>query len=241
MTGRQSYSMMSRRDFVLGAVGGLTALAGAGVLGLSGCAAKPADSPIAFTDLPYKEDALEPYISRNTISFHHGKHHKAYVEKTRELVQGSRLAGLPLREIMTETAASPDKTAIFNNAAQAWNHDFYWKSLQPGGTKPEGDLGGKIEASFGSQGNLEKELLSAALAQFGSGWVWLVLEGDELKVVKTPNADNPLIHGQTPLLTIDVWEHAYYLDYQNRRADYVSAVIGHLLNWKFAAANLPKA
>lgn len=142
---------------------------------------------------------------------------------------------------MKQTATSPDKVALFNNAAQAWNHEFFWKSLKPGGSKPEGELLKKIQASFGSLDSLKRLLLDASLAQFGSGWAWLVLEGDSLKVVKTGNADNPLLHGQVPLLTIDVWEHAYYLDYQNRRGDYVKAIIDNLLNWDFAAANLPKS
>jgi Fe-Mn family superoxide dismutase len=214
---------------------------GMGAFGLSGCkqgVAAPAFQP---SPLPYNLNALEPFISQKTLEFHYGKHYQAYVEKTNELVRGTPLAQLPLEEIMKQTAGSPDKAAIFNNAAQAWNHDFYWKSLKPGGSKPEGELMKKIQMSFGSLDNLKKQLLEAAVTQFGSGWAWLVLEGDKLKVVKTGNADNPLVHGQIPLLTVDVWEHAYYLDYQNRRADYVKALIENLLNWEFAAANLPKA
>ena len=214
---------------------------GVGAFGLSGCSQGTASPFFQMSPLPYDQKALEPYISPRTLEFHYGKHYRAYVEKTNELVAGTPLAQLALEEIMKQTAGSPDKAAIFNNAAQAWNHDFYWKSMKPGGSKPEGELLKMIQTSFGSLDNLKKQLSDAALTQFGSGWAWLVLEGDKLKVVKTGNADNPLVHGQIPLLTVDVWEHAYYLDYQNRRADYVKALIDNLLNWEFAAANLPKA
>lgn len=211
-----------------------------GALGLSGCSQGVAAPLVQLAPLPYGQNALEPFISQKTIEFHYGKHHKAYVDKVNELIKGTTFAQLPLEEIMKQTANVPDKAAIFNNAAQVWNHEFYWKSLKPGGSQPEGELLKKILMSFGSFESLKKELLDAALAQFGSGWTWLVLEGDKLKVVKTGNADNPIVHGQIPLLTVDVWEHAYYLDYQNRRSDYVKALIDNLLNWEFAAANLPK-
>lgn len=213
---------------------------GVGACGLGGCSQGGASPSLQMAALPYAENALEPFISQKTLEFHYGKHYRAYVDKTTELVRGTPLAQLPLEEIMKQTANTPDKAAIFNNAAQAWNHEFYWKSLKPGGSKPEGELLKRIQASFGSPESLKKQLLDAALAQFGSGWAWLVLEGDKLKVVKTGNADCPVVHGQIPLLTVDVWEHAYYLDYQNRRADYLKAVIDNLLNWEFAAANLPK-
>ena len=214
---------------------------GAGACGLGGCSQGVASPSFQMVALPYAENALEPLISQKTLEFHYGKHYRAYVDKTTELVRGTPLAALSLEEIMKQTAGAPDKAAIFNNAAQAWNHEFYWKSLKPGGSKPEGELLKKIQASFGSLESLKKQLLEAALAQFGSGWAWLVLEGDTLKIVKTGNADSPVVHGQIPLLTVDVWEHAYYLDYQNRRADYVKAIIDNLLNWEFAAANLPKS
>ncbi len=213
---------------------------GMGAFGLSGCSQGVAAPPVQVAPLPYSENALEPFISQKTLEFHYGKHYRAYVDKTNELVRGTPFAQLPLEEIIKQTANAPDKAAVFNNAAQAWNHEFYWKSLKPGGSKPDGELMKKIQTSFGSLQSLQKQLLDAALAQFGSGWAWLVLEGDKLKVVKTGNADNPVVHGQIPLLTVDVWEHAYYLDYQNRRADYVKAVVDNLLNWEFAAANLPK-
>jgi len=189
--------------------------------------------------LPYADTALDPVISANTIGFHYGKHHKAYVDNLNKLIAGSELAEVGLEEIIRRTAGKPDKVAIFNNAAQTWNHTFYWNSLAPrGGGKPSGTLAARIEKDFGSFEACRQQLLDAAVGQFGSGWAWLVVDQGTLKVVKTPNADLPLTAGQTPLLTIDVWEHAYYLDYQNRRADYVSAVIDKLLNWEFAAKNL---
>jgi Fe-Mn family superoxide dismutase len=196
-------------------------------------------APHVLPALPYADNALEPVISANTLHFHYGKHHQAYVDNLNKLIAGTEFAALPLEKIISGSSGKPDKTAIFNNAAQAWNHAFYWHSLRPqGGGEPPALLKKKIEASFGSLDAGKKELTTAAMAQFGSGWVWLVLDGDKLKVVKTGNADTPLTGGLKPLLTIDVWEHAYYLDYQNRRADYVNAVLDKLLNWDFAAANL---
>jgi Fe-Mn family superoxide dismutase len=189
--------------------------------------------------LPYAENALDPVISASTIGFHYGKHHKGYVATLNKLIAGTELADLSLENLIVETAGKADKVAIFNNAAQAWNHTFYWRSLRAkGGGEPSAALKQRIEASFGSFDACKKELATAATTQFGSGWVWLVLEADKLKVVKTGNADTPLTTGATPLLTIDVWEHAYYLDYQNRRADYANAVLDKLINWGFAADNL---
>ncbi len=196
-------------------------------------------SPLALPALPYADNALAPTISANTIGFHYGKHHKAYVDNLSKLVTGTVFADLPLVKIITSSAGVADKMAIFNNAAQTWNHTFFWNSLrQSGGGEPPAKLKQKIEASFGSVDACKKELSTAAMAQFGSGWAWLVLDGDKLKVVKTGNAETPLTTGNKPLLTIDVWEHAYYLDYQNRRADYVNAVLDKLINWDFAAENL---
>ena len=189
--------------------------------------------------LPYAENALAPVISARTIGFHYGKHHKGYVDNLNKLAAGTEFAELTLEKIIAATAGKVDKTAIFNNAAQAWNHTFFWHSLMPkGGGEPPAMLKQKIEASFGSLDACKKELATAATTQFGSGWAWLVLDGDKLKVVKTSNADSPLTKGIKPLLTIDVWEHAYYLDYQNRRADYVTAILDKLINWNFAADNI---
>jgi Fe-Mn family superoxide dismutase len=196
-------------------------------------------SPHVLSSLPYADNALDPIVSANTIGFHYGKHHKAYVDNLNKLVSGTEFADLPLETIITKTAGKADKSAIFNNAAQIWNHTFYWHSLRPkGGGEPPAVLKQKIEASFGTLDASKKELATAAMTQFGSGWAWLVLDGDKLKVVKTGNADVPMTTGMKPLLTIDVWEHAYYLDYQNRRADYVNAVLDKLINWDFAAENL---
>lgn len=195
-------------------------------------------APHSLPPLPYAENALDPVISANTLSFHYGKHHKAYVDNLNKLIGGTELADSSLEEIIAATAGNAEKAGIFNNAAQVWNHTFYWNSLSPrGGGKPPSDLGGKIDSSFGSLDVCKKELATAATTQFGSGWAWLVQDGDKLKVVKTGNADSPLTKGMKPLLTIDVWEHAYYLDYQNRRPDYVNAVLDKLINWDFALRN----
>ncbi len=199
------------------------------------------NSAITYTlpALPWSEGGLEPVISAKTISFHYGKHHQAYLDNVNKLTAGTEFAGLPLEKIVAATAGKADKTAIFNNASQSWNHAFYWKSLSPkGGGEVPAVLKAKIEASFGSVDACKKELALAATTQFGSGWAWLVLDGDTVKVMKTGNADSPLTKGMKPLLTIDVWEHAYYLDYQNRRADYVNNVLDKLINWSFAADNL---
>jgi len=189
--------------------------------------------------LPFADNALDPVISANTLSFHYGKHHKAYVDNLNKLVAGTELADLSLEQVIAATAGQADKAGVFNNAAQIWNHTFYWNSLAPkGGGEPPAVLKQKIEASFGTLDACKQELATAATTQFGSGWAWLALDGDKLKVVKTANANVPLTEGMKPLLVIDVWEHAYYLDYQNRRADYVNAVLDKLLNWGFAANNL---
>lgn len=196
-------------------------------------------SPHVLSPLPYADNALEPVISAKTIGFHYGKHHKGYVDNLNKLVAGTEFADLTLENIITATAGKADKTAIFNNAAQTWNHTFYWHSLNPkGGGEPPAALQQKIAASFSTLDACKQELATAAMAQFGSGWVWLVLDGGTLKVVKTGNAESPVTTGMTPLVTIDVWEHAYYLDYENRRADYVKAVLDTLINWSFATDNL---
>jgi Fe-Mn family superoxide dismutase len=198
--------------------------------------------PFTLPPLPYADNALAPVISAQTISFHYGKHHRAYVDNLNKLIPGTEFEGQTLDAIVNATAGKADKAGIFNNAAQVWNHTFYWHCLKPkGGGTPKGDLAAKIDAAFGGYDNFKKEFANAALTQFGSGWAWLVADGGTVKVVKTANAEVPFTKGQKPLLTIDVWEHAYYLDYQNRRADYASAVINDLLNWDFAAENLAKA
>ncbi len=230
---------MDRRTFARCLISGC-AIAATGMLPFYGDSIAYASPEITQPPLPYKKDALEPFISERTIEFHYGKHHKAYIDKTNELAQAAGLGSLSLEEIIKKTAGSTDQVSIFNNAAQAWNHDFYWKSMQPGARKPDERMTQMINASFPSYDDLIKEFQNAAVTQFGSGWAWLVVDQGKLKVTNTSNADNPLVHGQVPLLTVDVWEHAYYLDYQNRRPDYVKAVLDNLLNWEFAAANLPK-
>ena len=196
-------------------------------------------SPQILPPLPYADNALAPVISAKTIGFHYGKHHRGYVDNLNKLIVGTEFADMPLEKIITATSGKANKTAIFNNAAQTWNHTFYWRSLMPkGGGKPPSVLKQKIEASFGTLEACKKELATTAMAQFGSGWAWLVQNGDKLNVVKTGNAEVPISADMKPLLTIDVWEHAYYLDYQNRRADYVNAVLDKLMNWDFAAENL---
>jgi len=197
---------------------------------------------IELPPLPYAQDALAPVISAETLSFHYGKHHKAYVDNLNKLVAGTDLAETPLEKGLTTVAGKADKVGVFNNAAQVWNHTFFWNSLKPGGGgAPTGAVAKAIDASFGSFDNFKKEFTNAAMTQFGSGWAWLVADKGQLKVTKTPNADTPLTTGQTALITVDVWEHAYYLDYQNRRADFVAAVIDKLFNWEFANANLARA
>jgi len=235
-TPRPETTDASRRDFLKGAAA--TAVA-AGALGFPAIL-KGAEA-LALSPLPWSDTALEPVISAKTLSFHWGKHHRGYVDALNGLVKGGPLEGKPLSEIVRASAQDASARAVCDNSAQAWNHDFFWKSLRPkGGAAPSGALAESIEASFGSLDALKKELVAAGLGQFGSGWAWLVADGAALKVVKTANADTPLTTGQTPLLVLDVWEHAYYLDYQNRRKDYLTAVVDGLLNWEFAASNLPK-
>lgn len=189
--------------------------------------------------LPYAKDALNPHISERTLDFHHGKHHQAYVTNLNNLVANTELAQASLEDVIRTTAGKDAQQGIFNNAAQAWNHTFYWHSLSPtGGGAPKGDIADLIASSFGGFDAFADAFKTAAVTQFGSGWGWLILEDGKLKITKTANADTPLAHGQKALLTVDVWEHAYYLDYQNRRPDYVGVFLSHLVNWDFANANL---
>ena len=194
---------------------------------------------ITLPDLPYQKDALEPHISSRTLDFHHGKHHNAYVANLNKLIQGTDLAGETLENMIMKTANDADKTGIFNNAAQVWNHTFFWQSMIPGGGgSPTGPVAEKIDSDLGGYDGFVEKLKDAGLTQFGSGWAWLVLKSDKLEIVKTANADTPMAHGLRPLMTVDVWEHAYYLDYQNRRADYLDVFIRHLINWEFVNSNL---
>ncbi|MFQ5428395.1 MAG: superoxide dismutase [Thermodesulfobacteriota bacterium] len=194
---------------------------------------------ITLPKLPYALDALEPIISSRTLEFHHGKHHNAYVGKTNEMIAGTAFAGADLETIIKETAGHASKAGLFNNAAQAWNHSFYWQCMKPGGGgTPTGAIMDRIEAELGGYEKFVEALKDAGATQFGSGWAWLVLRDNKLEVMKTANADTPIAHGLTPLLTVDVWEHAYYLDYQNRRPDYLGAFIEKLINWDFVNANL---
>lgn len=189
---------------------------------------------IELPPLPYPDDALDPHISERTISFHYGKHHAAYVNNLNGLIEGTDLAEASLEDIVK--GAEPG--GLFNNAAQVWNHTFYWKCMAPdGGGDPSGDLAAAIESSFGSVDAFKEQFKADSVGNFGSGWTWLVRKGDGLAIVQTDDADTPLAHGHTALLTIDVWEHAYYLDYQNARPAYVDTFIDKLLNWEFVEAN----
>lgn len=224
---------LSRRAFIAGAAAAASSVAFGG-----GSRGRRAPA-LELAPLPYPESALEPVISARTVGFHYGKHHKGYLDNLNKLISGTESADWPLEKIILEAAGKPDKAALFNNAAQVWNHAFYWQSLSPrGGGAPPAGLAQRLEADFGSVEACKKELAAAAVSQFGSGWAWLVLDGKALKAVKTGNAEVPFVKGWKPLLTIDVWEHAYYLDYQNRRADYVSALLDKLIHWEFAFQNL---
>ena len=197
-----------------------------------------AKGPFSLPKLPYNLKDLEPYISENTLNYHHGKHHQAYITNVNNLIKDTELEAKTLEEIIRATAGDAGKIGIFNNAGQVWNHTFYWHSLKPkGGGEPQGKLREKIEQDFGGFESFKEQFKQAGVTQFGSGWAWLVLENGKLKITKTSNADMPLVHNQKPLITVDVWEHAYYLDYQNRRPDYLGIFIEHLINWDFAENN----
>lgn len=189
--------------------------------------------------LPYADTALEPYYSAQTIGFHYGKHHKAYVDNLNKLISGTDLETKTLEEILSASVDDPGKMGIFNNAAQVWNHTFFWKSMKPGGGgKPGGKLAGMLDTAFGGYDKFAEQFKAAAVGRFGSGWAWLIIDNGVLKVVNSINAENPMTKGLKPLMTLDVWEHAYYLDYQNRRPDFVQTFIDKLINWEFAEENL---
>ena len=198
---------------------------------------------MAFTlsPLPYAESALAPTISARTLELHHGKHHAGYVDKLNRLIEGSDYARMSLEQIIEQTARDKKRTEIFNNAGQVWNHDFFWRSMTPGGGTPGRDLGNRIDRDFGSFDTFARQFVERAVAQFGSGWTWLAIKGDRLQIVSTPNAEPPMISGQHALLACDVWEHAYYLDYQNDRKGFVEAFLDKLANWDFAAQQLGRA
>ncbi|RJR33800.1 MAG: twin-arginine translocation signal domain-containing protein [Desulfobacteraceae bacterium] len=227
---------MNRRSFLkTAAVGSL--LASGAIAGVSGPAGGSTGGH-KLPPLPYPEDGLEPYISGRTVNFHYDKHHRGYVDKTNELIKNSDLAGLTLEELIRRSAQSNNQQ-LFNNAAQSWNHTFYWRGMKSkGGGSPSGDLEKAITRSFGTLDKFRESFSQSAETRFGSGYTWLVLHGDSLKIMNTVNADTPLAHDMKPLLTIDVWEHAYYLDYQNRRKAYIKAFLDHLVNWDSVSENL---
>jgi len=230
---------LDRREFMMmaGAVGAVFAPS-PGMPDLAAAQRKGAPA-LSLPPLPYAQNALAPAISENTISFHYGKHHQAYFNNMVKLITGTELEKLTLEEIISKTAGRIDQTALFNNAAQVFNHTFYWNSMKPGGGgPPQGKMAQKIDESFGSYQKFVEAFSAEALVQFGSGWAWLVQDGSRLKATRTANADTPITTSAKPLITIDVWEHAYYLDYMNRRADYIKAFIEKLINWDFAEKNM---
>ena len=195
--------------------------------------------PITLPNLPFAIDALEPHISARTFEFHHGKHHKAYVDNTNKLLEGTALANHGLEEIIKSAAADAAKKGLFNNAAQVWNHSFFWKCLKPnGGGRPTGKIAAQIDKELGGYEKFAADFKNAGVTQFGSGWAWLCLKDRKLAIVQSANAETPITSGSTPLLVVDVWEHAYYLDYQNRRPDFLQAFLDHLVNWDFVNSNL---
>ncbi len=246
---------LSKRKFVKAiALSPILLLSGVG-LGLVGCKTNVLASktiinknkiggtkmPFELPTLPYAKNALAPYITENTINYHYGKHHQAYVTNLNNLIAGTDLANKSLEEIIKISVSDKTKAGIFNNSAQVWNHTFYWHSMKPnGGGKPTGEVLKKIEQDFGSFENFVTEFKNAGATQFGSGWAWLVLDAGKLKVVKTGNAETPLTTSAKPLMTMDVWEHAYYLDYQNARPSYIDTFLNHLVNWDFVLENMKK-
>jgi len=237
---------INRRLFIKGAISGLSLIPSAAIAGSMGITKMNSDlnnkkkdtkMTITLPELPYAKHELEPHISANTLSYHYEKHHNAYVTNLNKLIAGTDFEGKSLEDIIKTSEGG-----IFNNAAQVWNHTFYWHSMKPnGGGTPSAELAEKINQDFGSFDKFKEEFANAGATQFGSGWAWLVLENGTLKVTKTPNAETPLTKGQIPLLTMDVWEHAYYLDFQNRRPDYIQTFLNNLANWDFATENLHAA
>jgi Fe-Mn family superoxide dismutase len=239
--------LLSKREFCKGMAAAAVAATGGfsfakAVAGATTAHPKETAMPFTLPPLPYEPTALEPHISANTLSFHHGKHHAAYVNKLNELIAGTEYEALTLEDIIKKTAgaaAGSKESQIFNNAAQVWNHTFYWHCMKGnGGGKPSGEIARKIDSDLGGFDKFKEDFKAAAVSQFGSGWAWLVLDGGKVKIVKTGNADLPMAHGQKALLTCDVWEHAYYLDYQNRRPDYVGTFLDKLVNWEFVEKQL---
>jgi Fe-Mn family superoxide dismutase len=203
--------------------------------------ADQAKAPFSLPELPYSKDDLAPHLTAETFEYHHEKHHNAYVVNLNKLLENHALAGKTLEEIILESSGKADMSGIFNNSAQIWNHSFLWHSMKKnGGGKPSGELLKKIEEDFGSFEDFVTKFKEAGTTQFGSGWAWLVLDGTKLKIVKTANALTPITDGLKPLMTCDVWEHAYYIDYRNKRPDYLVAFLDHLVNWDFASSNLAK-
>lgn len=231
---------MMKMSFKNGITHSLIFFVFAALFSLIGCSGDSGKSNIIQNALPYAENALAPYISTETMSLHYGKHHAGYVAKTNMLLEKSSLKGKTLEEIVRKSAKDKNKNeALFNNAAQAWNHEFFWESMKPkGGGIPEGNMADQIKTSFGSYDQFKAEFIAVTGQLFGSGWVWLVQEKGVLKIVATGNADNPMISGQIPLFSVDVWEHAYYLDYQNQRRDYVKRVLENLIDWTRAEARM---
>jgi Fe-Mn family superoxide dismutase len=193
-------------------------------------------------DLPYDYEALAPYMSAKTLHLHHDKHHQAYVTNLNNLIEGTEFAGKSLEEIVTGSYGDAAKQGIFNNAGQHWNHNLFWRVMQKGGGgNPGGELAKRIDDAFGSFEAFKEQFKTAGVTQFGSGWAWLAVQGDQLKVMKTPNGENPLVHGMRPILGVDVWEHSYYVDYENRRPEYLAAFLNNLVNWQEVEAELHKA
>lgn len=209
---------------------------------LNSCDRTTGNPLFTMEPLSYGESALEPYMSAETLQYHHGQHYSGYVEAANRLTRKARFNGKSVEEVIVQTKGKTGDLEIFNQVGQAWNHAFFWKSLKPqGGGVPQGRLAEKIKHDFGSFEKFRSEFMAAARVQFGSGWIWLVLDKDVLKIVGTANGDTPVAHGLKPIFVVDVWEHAYYLDHRNRRVAYVETILEHLANWDFAATQLEQS